>query len=293
MSGWRAIGAPARRLACLLYIHPLKSIWKSCNMNATNLQPAATDASATPELQGFIADLFASAESPATATLDDLRDAFAVSYETAAHRFTNLATRHLDIPVHFMRVGEDGVIYKAYENDDVTFPTDVTGAIEGQTVCRYWASRAVFRNADRYATHHQYTDMGRGTYWCTTHVERTGSGDFAIDVGVPFEHARWFQGRETTVRARSTCPDPGCCRRPPAAAFTAGTSPTSRRARRPRSTRSDEWVHCCWSSPARAASPVPRLPPRWKPRWPPWTWTSTTWRGGTRTSSPAGCSSGC
>src|SRR5690625_131541 len=147
--------------------------------------------------------------------IDHLPDAFSVSYATAAHRFTNLATRHLYIPVHFMRVGEDGVIYKAYENDDVTFPTDVTGAIEGQTVCRYWASRAVFRNPDRYATHHQYTDMGRGTYWCTTHVERTGSGDFAIDVGVPFEHARWFQGRDTTVRARSTCPDPGCCRRPP------------------------------------------------------------------------------
>ena len=148
--------------------------------------------------------------------IDDLRDAFAVSYETAAHRFTNLATEHLDIPVHFLRVGEDGVIYKAYENDDVTFPTDVTGAIEGQVVCRYWASRAVFHKADRYATHHQYTDMGRGTYWCTTHVEQTSNGDFAIDVGVPFEHARWFQGRETTVRARSQCPDPACCRRPPA-----------------------------------------------------------------------------
>ncbi|WP_127131909.1 XRE family transcriptional regulator [Georgenia sp. SYP-B2076] len=148
--------------------------------------------------------------------IDDLRDVFAVSYETAAHRFTNLATEHLDLPVHFMRVGEDGVIYKAYENDDVTFPTDVTGAIEGQTVCRFWASRAVFNNADRYATHYQYTDMGRGTYWCTTHVERTGDGDFAIDVGVPFAHVKWFQGRETAVRSRSSCPDPSCCRRPPA-----------------------------------------------------------------------------
>ena len=160
-------------------------------------------------------DFLRDAKEDRALAIDDLRDAFAVSYETAAHRFTNLATEHLDIPVHFMRVGEDGVIYKAYENDDVTFPTDVTGAIEGQTVCRHWASRAVFRNVDRYATHHQYTDMGRGTYWCTTHVERTGSGDFAIDVGVPFSHAKWFQGRETTVRAQSSCPDPACCRRPP------------------------------------------------------------------------------
>ncbi|MPV38897.1 helix-turn-helix domain-containing protein [Georgenia subflava] len=158
----------------------------------------------------------AEAKAARSLAIDDLRDVFAVSYETAAHRFTNLATEHLDLPVHFLRVGEDGVIYKAYENDAVTFPTDVTGAIEGQIVCRYWASRAVFGNADRYATHYQYTDMGRGTYWCTTHVERTGDGDFAIDVGVPFAHVKWFQGRETPVRARSSCPDPSCCRRPPA-----------------------------------------------------------------------------
>ena len=31
-------------------------------------------------------------------SVEDLRDAFAVSYETAAHRFTNLATQHLGIP---------------------------------------------------------------------------------------------------------------------------------------------------------------------------------------------------
>ncbi|MFH5824166.1 helix-turn-helix domain-containing protein [Georgenia sp. AZ-5] len=161
-------------------------------------------------------DMLRRAKAEKALAIDDLRDVFAVSYETAAHRFTNLATEHLDLPVHFMRVGEDGVIYKAYENDDVTFPTDVTGAIEGQIVCRYWASRRVFANPDRYATHYQYTDMARGTYWCTTHVERTADGDFAIDVGVPFAHAKWFQGRETTVRARSSCPDPACCRRPPA-----------------------------------------------------------------------------
>ncbi|WP_129666327.1 helix-turn-helix transcriptional regulator [Phytoactinopolyspora endophytica] len=147
--------------------------------------------------------------------IEDLRDVFAVTYETAAHRFVNLATHHLGVPVHFMRVGEDGIIYKAYENDNVTFPTDVTGAIEGQMVCRYWAARAVFAAADRYASHYQYTDMGRGTYWCTTHVERTSDGDFAIDVGVPYAHAKWFQGRETTTRATSSCPDPSCCRRPP------------------------------------------------------------------------------
>jgi predicted transcriptional regulator len=71
-----------------------------------------------------------------------------VSYETAAHRFTNLATRRLDIPVHFMRIASTGVIYKAYENDGVHFPTDTTGAIEEQRVCRYWTARAVFDRPD-------------------------------------------------------------------------------------------------------------------------------------------------
>ncbi len=55
-------------------------------------------------------------------SMEELRDHFAVSYETAAHRFTNLATARLDIPVHFMKVHESGTIIKAYENDRVRFP---------------------------------------------------------------------------------------------------------------------------------------------------------------------------
>ena len=54
--------------------------------------------------------------------VEDFRDAFGVSYETAAHRFTNLATHHFGIPVHFTRVHESGIVYKAYENDGVRFP---------------------------------------------------------------------------------------------------------------------------------------------------------------------------
>ena len=69
-------------------------------------------------------------------SIEDLRDAFAVTYETAAHRFTNLATRHLDVPVHFMKVHEGGTLHKAYENDGVRFPSDPLGAIEGQPVCK-------------------------------------------------------------------------------------------------------------------------------------------------------------
>ena len=35
-------------------------------------------------------------------------------------------------------------------------------------------------------------------------------------MGVPFAHAKWFRGRETTQRSASHCPDESCCRRPDA-----------------------------------------------------------------------------
>jgi hypothetical protein len=35
-------------------------------------------------------------------------------------------------------------------------------------------------------------------------------------VGVPYAHVKWFRGRDTTERSKSTCPDESCCRRPPA-----------------------------------------------------------------------------
>lgn len=142
--------------------------------------------------------------------IEDLRDAFAVSYETAAHRFTNLATRHLGLGVHFMRISADGIIYKAYENDGVRFPMDATGAIEGARVCRHWTARVVFDQPEG-RPYQQYTDTGRGTYWCTAMAERTSAGLFSVSVGVPFEQVRWMRGRDTTARDASRCPDPRCC----------------------------------------------------------------------------------
>lgn len=147
--------------------------------------------------------------------IEDLRDAYAVSYETAAHRFTNLATKHLEIPVHFMRTHESGVIYKAYENDGVKFPTDAVGSIEGQRVCRFWTARTVFSQPDRSAAYQQYTDTSSGTYWCTAAVESTADGLFSVNVGVPYQQVKWMRGRETTSRSKSRCPDPNCCTRPP------------------------------------------------------------------------------
>ncbi|MFP5417286.1 MAG: helix-turn-helix domain-containing protein [Actinomycetes bacterium] len=147
--------------------------------------------------------------------IEDLRDAYGVSYEAAAHRFTNLATRHLGIRLHFFKVHQSGTIYKAYENDGKTFPADHTGAIEGQLACRYWTARQVFEQVDAFSAYHQYTDTPQGTFWCTAHTENSANGRFAIGIGVPFNTAKWFRGRETRVRHRSTCPDPSCCRVPP------------------------------------------------------------------------------
>ena len=148
--------------------------------------------------------------------VEDLRDAFAVTYETAAHRFTNLATEHLGIPVHFLKVSPAGVLSKAYENDSVQFPKDALGAVEGQLVCRKWSARHVFDEPDRFSAYHQYTDKPTGTYWCTSRIESGSAGEFSISVGTPFAHVKWFRGRETTRRGESSCPDPACCRQAPA-----------------------------------------------------------------------------
>jgi predicted transcriptional regulator len=149
-------------------------------------------------------------------SIEDLRDAFGVSYETAAHRFTNLATEHLGIPVHFLKVHESGSISKAYENDSVMFPTDALGAVEGQTVCRFWSARRVFDVEDRFSPYHQYTDKPVGTYWCTSRIQQSSRGQFSVSVGTAFAHAKWFRGRDTVNRFTSGCPDESCCTRPPA-----------------------------------------------------------------------------
>jgi XRE family transcriptional regulator, fatty acid utilization regulator len=148
--------------------------------------------------------------------VEDLRDLFSVSYEMACHRFTNLVTRHLGISCHFVRNDERGIIYKAYENDGLAFPVDPSGAIEGQRMCRQWAGRRVFGSDDRFSVFYQYTNTPTGTYWCLSHIDPSHERDFAITLGVPYEHSRWFRGRETANRATSACPAPECCRRPPA-----------------------------------------------------------------------------
>lgn len=146
--------------------------------------------------------------------VEDLVDVFSVSYEMAAHRFTSLATKHLELPCHFAKNGADGIIRKAYENDGIVFPVDATGTIEGQRMCRYWPGRQISTADDRYSTYYQYLDTTSGTYWCAAYPDI--ASEATVTVGVPFEHSRWFRGRETRNRTKSGCPDPFCCRRPSA-----------------------------------------------------------------------------
>lgn len=146
--------------------------------------------------------------------VEDFRDAFGVTHEAAGMRMTNLMTEHLGMSLHFLRVDETGAITRVYENDDLPLPMDVTGAVEGQLVCRKFQARAAFTQQNRTTEHHQYTDTASGTFWCATQTGIASDGEFSITVGVPFDDARWWRGRETTDRAVSTCPDEACCRRP-------------------------------------------------------------------------------
>jgi len=146
--------------------------------------------------------------------VEDFRDAFGVTHEAAALRFTNLATSHLGMTAHFLRVGDDGAVAKAYENDGLRLPVDVTGSTEGQFVCRRWPARVAFTRTNRTTEFYQYTDTPEGTFFDATQTGTTHAEEFSITVGVPFADSKWFRGRETANRLQSSCPDESCCRRP-------------------------------------------------------------------------------
>jgi transcriptional regulator with XRE-family HTH domain/predicted transcriptional regulator len=161
-------------------------------------------------------DFLSTAKTERNIAVEDFRDAFGVTHEAAALRFTNLATAYLGITTHFLRVGGDGGISKAYENDSLPLPVDVTGSIEGEIVCRNWSARQAFARTNRTTEFYQYTDTPRGTFFESTQTGSTVDDEFSITIGVPFDDAKWFRGRETTRRELSRCPDASCCRRPPA-----------------------------------------------------------------------------
>jgi hypothetical protein len=159
-------------------------------------------------------DFLQTAKTERNIAVEDFRDAFGVTHEAAALRFTNLATAHLDMTTHFLRVGDNGGVYKGYENDGLRLPHDVTGSIEGQLVCRRWSARVAFTRTNRTTEFYQYTDTPEGTFFDSTQTGTADAEEFSISIGVPFAHSKWFRGRETTNRLESRCPDESCCRRP-------------------------------------------------------------------------------
>jgi len=163
--------------------------------------------------EGSAVKVLADAKAREDISAEDLSEMFYISYEMAAHRLTNLVTRHFGIRVHFQRSDPEGILWKAYENDGVPLPTNAEGCIEGERLCRRWSSRQAFEAEDSYAMHYQYTETAAGTFWCATHVDLDRNEGDAVTVGTRETSAHWFRGSQTARRAVSRCPDPSCCRR--------------------------------------------------------------------------------
>jgi transcriptional regulator with XRE-family HTH domain len=144
-------------------------------------------------------------------SIEDLKEVFYISYEMAAHRFTNLATKHLGLPVHFLRTDPEGVVEKAYENDGIAYPMDPDGGLEGERVSRHWGARQAWQSSDSYALHYQYTQTDRGEFWCVTYLE-TEASHHAITVGTTGANAKYFRGsntlRRVNARTSDNQPDP-------------------------------------------------------------------------------------
>ncbi|GJM37192.1 MAG: DNA-binding protein [Acidimicrobiales bacterium] len=158
-------------------------------------------------------DFLREAKSQNDISVEDLKEVFYISYEMAAHRFTNLATKHLDIPCHFLRTDSEGVISKAYENDGIRFPAAADGGLEGQRVPRQWGSRQAWNAHGSFLLHSQFTVCDEGEYFCTTYIEtETERSPHAISLGTTAAHASAFRGADTLrrefARGREIEPDP-------------------------------------------------------------------------------------
>jgi len=146
-------------------------------------------------------------------SIEDLREVFYTTYEMAAHRLANLATKALDLRTHLVVSDQDGIALKAYGNDNVPFPRDDDGGVEAQRLCRHWSARSAAESADRFSLHYQYTHTPNGTFFCSTYLEPEGNGN-AITFGVPFRSSKFMRGRETENQKTSACPTGPCCRVP-------------------------------------------------------------------------------
>ncbi|MGI9600974.1 MAG: helix-turn-helix domain-containing protein [Acidimicrobiales bacterium] len=188
-------------------------------------------------------ELLAAEKAEGDLSIEDLKERFYISYEMAAHRFTNLATAKLDIPVHFLRTDPDGVITKGYENDGIPFPSDAEGALEGERVSRQWGARQAWSSSDNFLLHYQYTDTDSGPFWCVTYIENQGDRTpYAVTLGTTERYARYFRGSETIRRLVAAPHDA-----PPDPALVA------------------RWEDVAWPSAAERSHVLTALPPAGRP----------------------------
>ncbi len=145
-------------------------------------------------------------------SIEDLKESFYASYEMAAHRFTNLATEHLDMPVHFLRCDPEGVVSKAYENDGIDYPHDSDGTVEGMRVSRHWGVRQAWQASKNFMMHYQHTVTDKGDWWCATYIEDASTNPYAVSVGTTSKLASHFRGGDTIrkldARSSRMTPDP-------------------------------------------------------------------------------------
>jgi len=171
-------------------------------------------------------------------SIEDLKEAFYVSYEMAAHRFTNLATEHLGLPVHFLRCNPDGVVSKAYENDGIDYPADQDGTVEGLRVSRHWGVRQAWQASQSFMLHYQHTTTDGGDWWCATYIEDAATNPYAVSIGTTSELASHFRGGDTIrkldARSSRTAPDPDLV---------------------------DRWEEVAWPSAAQRSHVLTALPP--------------------------------
>lgn len=137
-------------------------------------------------------------------SIEDLKEAFYVSYEMTAHRFTNLATEHLGLPVHFLRCNPEGVVSKAYENDGIDYPCDADGTVEGMRVSRNWGVRQAWAASQNFMMHYQHTVTDAGEWWCATYIEDASKNPYAVSLGTTSAFAKHFRGGDTIRKLDAT-----------------------------------------------------------------------------------------
>ena len=149
-----------------------------------------------PDAADAVGRVPAQAKADRNIAVEDFRDAFGTTHESAALRFTNLATPYLGMTWHFLRVDDDGAVYKAYENDGLRLPVDVTGSTEGETVCRRWARVAPSTAPTAPPSSTSTPTRPQGTFFESTQIG-TSAGGRVLD------HARG------AVRGVEVVPRPG------------------------------------------------------------------------------------